>query len=150
MHAQGSVEPPLQFTITATSIGPIAKPVTESVSWGATPCLIDTARALRLSNPGKIPAPFKIFLKSSRSKFRVDIREGVLAPAEVRCASSNKPSRSTRLDSGSCNRSAMPCGSWCCKRMSRGGRDFGVGGGFGRIFEASLISQNQAVALRLG
>lgn len=69
--------------ITATSIGPIVKPDLDVISWGPTPCLADVPRGLRLSNPGKIPAPFKVFLKSSRSKFRVDIREGVLAPSEV-------------------------------------------------------------------
>lgn len=80
---QGSVEPPLQVTVTATGIGPIVKPDLEAIAWGPTPCLVDVPRELQLSNLGKIPAPFKVFLRSSRSKFRVDIREGVLAPSEV-------------------------------------------------------------------
>lgn len=74
---------PTKVTITATSIGPVVKPDLESIAWGPTPCLVDVPRGLQLSNPGKIPAPFKVFLRSSRSKFRVDIREGVLAPSEV-------------------------------------------------------------------
>ncbi|CAM9686374.1 unnamed protein product, partial [Laminaria digitata] len=82
VEIKGSVEPPLQVTITATSVGPIVKPDLESIPWGPTPCLVDVPRGLLLSNPGKIPAPFKVFLRSSRSKFRVDIREGVLAPSE--------------------------------------------------------------------
>lgn len=73
----------MQVTITATSIGPIVKPDQDAIAWGPTQCLVDAPRSLRLSNPGKIPAPFKVFLRSSRSKYRVDIREGVLAPSEV-------------------------------------------------------------------
>lgn len=82
-NVQGSTEPPLQVTITATSMGPIVKPDVEVIPWGPIPCLTDAPRGLRLSNPGKIPAPFKVFFKSSRLKFRADIREGVLAPSEA-------------------------------------------------------------------
>lgn len=71
------------MAITAISIGPIVRPDQDTIAWGPTQCLVDAPRSLRLSNPGKIPAPFKVFLRSSRSKYRVDIREGVLAPSEV-------------------------------------------------------------------
>lgn len=81
---QGSMEPPLRVTLIATSIGPTINPDLEAIAWGSTPCLVDAPRELRLSNFGKIPAPFKIFLRSSSSKFRVNVREGVLAPSEVK------------------------------------------------------------------
>lgn len=81
---------PTQVAITATSIGPIVKPDQDNIAWGPTQCLVDAPRSLQLSNPGKIPAPFKVFLRSSRSKYRVDIREGVLAPSEVYISIKNK------------------------------------------------------------
>ena len=37
---------------------------------------------LVMTNDSEIPAPFKIFLKNARSKFRVDVRDGVLSPRE--------------------------------------------------------------------
>ena len=38
---------------------------------------------LTLTNDSLISAPFKTFIKNARSKYRVDLREGVLAPHET-------------------------------------------------------------------
>jgi len=79
----GSVLPPMQATITATVTGPrvVIEP-SEIVNWGNTDCLLDAPRQLTLTNESDIPAPFKAFVKNARSKYRLDIREGVLAPRE--------------------------------------------------------------------
>jgi hydrocephalus-inducing protein len=44
--------------------------------------LIDSHRSVTLTNDSKIPAPYRTFIKGARSKFRVDVREGTLAPGE--------------------------------------------------------------------
>ena len=78
----GSVEPPLQSSVVATCVGPKITLSSEQIKWGPTACLIDNVRDLVLTNDSEIPAPFKIFLKNARSKFRVDVRDGVLSPHE--------------------------------------------------------------------
>ena len=83
----GSVEPPLQSSVVANVVGPkIALFHKElpcaGIKWGPTSCLIDEPRELVLRNDSEIPAPFKLFLKNARSKFRVDVRDGVLSPHE--------------------------------------------------------------------
>uniref|UniRef100_A0A7S2QVW6 MSP domain-containing protein n=2 Tax=Triparma pacifica TaxID=91992 RepID=A0A7S2QVW6_9STRA len=87
LQISGSVEPPLQSSIVANVIGPkislFHKDLPcKSIKWGSTTCLIDDPRPLVMRNDSEIPAPFKIFLKSARSKFRVDVRDGVLSPHE--------------------------------------------------------------------
>ncbi|GMH58813.1 hypothetical protein TrST_g5240 [Triparma strigata] len=78
----GSVEPPLQSSIVANCIGPKLSLSHTQIKWGPTTCLIDNVRDLIMTNDSEIPAPFKIFLKNARSKFRVDVRDGVLSPRE--------------------------------------------------------------------
>jgi hydrocephalus-inducing protein len=78
----GSVEPPLQAILTATGVGPRVLPDVDSIAWGSIPCLIDSHRSVTLTNDSKIPAPYRTFIKGARSKFRVDVREGTLAPGE--------------------------------------------------------------------
>jgi hypothetical protein len=78
----GSVEPPLQTSIVSTCVGPIINLSEKELKWGNTQCLVDSVKDLVLTNDSDIPAPFKIFLKNARSKFRVDVRDGVLSPRE--------------------------------------------------------------------
>jgi len=78
----GSVEPPLQSSVVANCVGPKITLSHEAIKWGPTTCLIDNVRDLILTNESEIPAPFKVFLKNARSKFRVDVRDGVLSPHE--------------------------------------------------------------------
>ena len=54
----------------------------DEVHFGKVGCLVDVTRTLTLQNVSLIPAPFKTFIKTTRSKFKVDILEGVLAPDE--------------------------------------------------------------------
>ena len=54
----------------------------EVVSWGAIHCLRDYQQSITLHNVSLISAPFKAFVRSSKSKFRVNISEGVLGPDE--------------------------------------------------------------------
>ena len=87
LQISGSVEPPLQSSIVANVVGPkislFHKDLPcKAIKWGSTTCLIDDPRPLVMRNDSEIPAPFKIFLKSARSKFRVDVRDGVLSPHE--------------------------------------------------------------------
>lgn len=42
----------------------------------------DSVRKLVMTNPSLIPAAFKTFIKSTRSVFRIDVRDGVLGPKE--------------------------------------------------------------------
>jgi hydrocephalus-inducing protein len=80
----GSVLPPISATLLASVRGPrlVLDPSAE-LNWGPTECLFDVPRTLTLTNDSDIPAPYKAFVKSSRSKFRLDAREGVLAPREA-------------------------------------------------------------------
>jgi len=78
----GSVEPPLQAAIVASSVGPRIELDQAALNWGATVCLFDSPRPLTITNVSLIPAPFKTFIKNARSKFRVDVREGILGPQE--------------------------------------------------------------------
>ena len=87
LQISGSVEPPLQSSIVANVVGPkislFHKDLPcKAIKWGSTTCLVDDPRPLVMRNDSEIPAPFKIFLKSARSKFRVDVRDGVLSPHE--------------------------------------------------------------------
>ncbi|CAM9191035.1 unnamed protein product, partial [Phaeothamnion confervicola] len=79
----GSAEPPLPLVLSANGVGPLVRPDQDAIIWGATPCLTDITRPLVLRNPGKIPAPFRTFVRGARSKFRVDMREGTLGPGEA-------------------------------------------------------------------
>ena len=78
----GSVEPPLRATLEATGVGPRVLLGCDALRWGNTRCLVDKAARLKLTNDSLIPAPFTASIKSGRSKFRVDVREGVLGPGE--------------------------------------------------------------------
>ena len=80
----GSVLPPLAYTLTAFVRGPkVAVDPADVIHWGNTGCLFDAPRPLVLTNQSSIPAPFKAFIKNARSKYRLDVREGVLAPRET-------------------------------------------------------------------
>ena len=78
----GSIEPPLQAALLAQVVGPKISLSHADIKWGPTTCLIDAPRDLIMTNDSEIPAPFKLFLKNARSKFRVDVRDGVLSPRE--------------------------------------------------------------------
>lgn len=82
VRISGSEGPPLLATLQAMSVGPCVEPSKPEVNWGKIPCLEDIVEELELHNNSLIPAPFKTFIKSARSKFAVDIKEGVLAPDE--------------------------------------------------------------------
>ncbi|KAH8070819.1 hypothetical protein JL721_4732 [Aureococcus anophagefferens] len=79
----GSAQPPLAATMTAVVCGPDLSIEPKELSWGATECLVDAPRTVTLRNNCCIPAPFKTFVKNARSKFRVDVRESVLAPMDA-------------------------------------------------------------------
>jgi hydrocephalus-inducing protein len=67
----------------ASIVGPRVEAGASEVHFGKVGCLTDVTRTLTLKNVSLIPAPFKTFIKTTRSKFRVDILEGVLAPDEM-------------------------------------------------------------------
>lgn len=67
----------------AVAIGPRVVPAVPEVNWGRIDCLKDFTQPLVLTNKSSIPAQFKTFIKSPRSKFRMDILEGTLQPEEV-------------------------------------------------------------------
>ncbi len=75
--------PPVDHSaLQATVVGPRVVASVEEVHFGKVQCLTDVTRTLSLHNASLIPAPFKTFVKTTRSKFKVDILEGVLAPDE--------------------------------------------------------------------
>merc|ERR1711998_282059 len=78
----GSTKPPLVITITANAVGPIVLLEKQNIDWGKIPALKDEERTIRITNDSLIPAPFKTFIKKPKSNFRVDLREGCLAPQE--------------------------------------------------------------------
>jgi hypothetical protein len=78
----GSSEPPLMATLSAKGVGPNVKLSKEKIDFGPSKCLVEHHRNLTITNDSLIPAPFKVFIKSSRSKFSVSPKEGVLAPHE--------------------------------------------------------------------
>ena len=82
VRISGSASPPLLATVQALSVGPNVVPHMEAVDWGNIECLKLSERKLTLHNDSLIPAPFKTFIKQARSKFSVDVKEGVLAPDE--------------------------------------------------------------------
>ncbi|KAJ1445550.1 hypothetical protein M885DRAFT_473458 [Pelagophyceae sp. CCMP2097] len=84
----GSAQPPLSATLAAKALGPAITVAPAEMDWGPTDCLVDAPRTLTVTNTSCIPAPFKTFVKSARSKFRVDLREYSLAPydsVELKC-----------------------------------------------------------------
>jgi hypothetical protein len=82
IRVSGDQQPPMLATLEATSVGPKVVADVAEVSWGRIGCLVDSTRTLSLHNDSLIPAPFKTFVKSARSKFKVDVLEGMLAPDE--------------------------------------------------------------------
>jgi hypothetical protein len=68
--------------VQAVVVGPKVVASMEEMHFGKVQCLVDVARTLSLHNASLIPAPFKTFIKTTRSKFKVDVLEGVLAPDE--------------------------------------------------------------------
>eukprot|EP00935_MAST-01C_sp_MAST-1C-sp1_P000586 g586.t1 len=78
----GSDKPPLMATLSAKGIGPNVQLSKQKIEFGPSKCLVDHHRNLTITNDSLIPAPFKVFIKSSRSKFSVSPKEGVLAPHE--------------------------------------------------------------------
>ena len=78
----GTQQPPMQATIEAMAIGPRVVASCAELSWGRIDCLKDYNQTITLHNASLVSAQFKTFIKSPRSKFKVDILEGVLAPDE--------------------------------------------------------------------
>ncbi|CAM9551896.1 unnamed protein product [Chrysoparadoxa australica] len=78
----GSTDFPLQCTVSALSRGPMIESDVPALNWGNIESLRDWTKEVVISNPSKIPAPFKTFISSARSKFRVDVRDGVIAPGK--------------------------------------------------------------------
>ena len=79
----GQNTPPLLIELEAQGSGPVIETsAAGGVDWGRVPCLTPTQRVLQLTNVSTIPAPFKTFIKGSRSKFSVDVHEGLLLPGE--------------------------------------------------------------------
>jgi hypothetical protein len=78
----GSPQPPLSAMIAACGSGPRIVVDPPALSWGPTNCLVDAPRTLTLHNESLIVAPFKVFVKSARSKFRPNIREAQLGPGD--------------------------------------------------------------------
>lgn len=83
LQIKGSSKPPMQVNLCATSRGPRVELSTPEMRWGPTDCLKDSSQKLKVTNNSPIPAAFKTFIKNTRSVFRVDIRDGVLAPQET-------------------------------------------------------------------
>ena len=75
--------PPLQATLTRLRLRPQARDRAGGDQLGPDHCLLDAPRTLKVTNDSLINAPFKTFIKNARSKYRVDIREGVLMPQET-------------------------------------------------------------------
>ncbi|KAJ0401033.1 hypothetical protein P43SY_009913 [Pythium insidiosum] len=78
----GSTDLPLAVTLTAVGTGPRIELDQLEVNWGSCSCLVDHTRVLTMTNRSLIPAPFKTFIRNARSKFSVDVKEGVVAPGE--------------------------------------------------------------------
>ncbi|DAZ93738.1 TPA: hypothetical protein N0F65_007364 [Lagenidium giganteum] len=78
----GSTEVPMSVTLTAVGTGPKVLLDQQEISWGNCSCLVDHERILRMTNTSLIPAPYKTFIRSARSKFQVDQKEGTLPPGE--------------------------------------------------------------------
>ncbi|TMW60398.1 hypothetical protein Poli38472_000440 [Pythium oligandrum] len=76
----GSTDLPLSVTLTAVGTGPIVELDQSELHWGNCTCLVDHERVLTMTNRSLIPASFKTFIRSARSKFLVDLKEGTIAP----------------------------------------------------------------------
>ena len=72
----------MQATLEACGVGPRVVASMAELNWGRIECLKDFQQQLVLHNESLIPAQFKTFIKAPRSKFTVDILEGVLEPNE--------------------------------------------------------------------
>ena len=78
----GSTDPPLQVSLSCSSIGPrlvIDKP---ELRWGNIDCLTDCVKPLQIKNDSLISAPIKMFAKLARSKFSLSLVEKTLLPQE--------------------------------------------------------------------
>ncbi len=79
----GQNTPPLLIELEAQGSGPVIETSAPGgMDWGRVPCLTPAQRVLQLTNISTIPAPFKTFIKGARSKFSVDVHEGLLLPGE--------------------------------------------------------------------
>ena len=76
----GSKEVPLSVTLTGLGKGPNVVPNVTEIDFGPRACLLNHQQELVLHNQSRIPAEFKTFVKSARSKFSVPLQEGILAP----------------------------------------------------------------------
>jgi hydrocephalus-inducing protein len=52
------------------------------LNWGKIPSLTESQKRLKMTNDSLIPAEFKLFVKSKRPYFSINMDEGVLAPNE--------------------------------------------------------------------
>jgi len=83
VNISGQNNPPLLIELEAKGSGPVIETSAPSgVDWGRVHCLTPSQRVLQLTNISTIPAPFKTFIKGARSKFSVDVHEGLLLPGE--------------------------------------------------------------------
>ncbi|KAG7386322.1 hypothetical protein PHYPSEUDO_000450 [Phytophthora pseudosyringae] len=78
----GSTDLPLSVTLSATGSGPKVELDQPEINWGNCSCLVDHERTLRMTNASLIPAAYKTFIRSARSKFQIDRKEGVLMAGE--------------------------------------------------------------------
>ena len=73
---------PLVFTLSANAVGPNVVLAQPSLDWGSIPCLTPTDLELTITNDSLVPAAFKTVLNNTRSKWKVNVREALLAPQE--------------------------------------------------------------------
>ena len=92
-HRIGPISVPMHIKVSGTSVtilvelrargsGPIVEAKPPVLDWGKIPCLQDRTLPVDLENSSLISAPFKTFLKNTRSKFNVDVPDGVIEPGE--------------------------------------------------------------------
>ncbi|KAL4085786.1 hypothetical protein PRIC1_014796 [Phytophthora ramorum] len=78
----GSTDLPLSVTLSASGSGPKVELDQPEINWGNCTCLVDHERILRMTNVSLVPAAYKTFIRSARSKFQIDRKEGVLMAGE--------------------------------------------------------------------
>ena len=79
----GSLEPPMQAALVFNCVGPRVLLDQREIKWGNVECLHDEKRTLQITNDSLIPAELHFFLKTTRSRFDVPMREAVLEPQET-------------------------------------------------------------------
>lgn len=78
----GSQEPPIQASMACSVIGPKVKVIQPELRWGNIECLKDSVQVLTVMNDSLITASMKLFLKMTRSKYDLSVRELVLDPQQ--------------------------------------------------------------------